>query len=521
MGRTPAKLRILIKTSLLVSNRQAPNVFLSYLAYSLCGILAAGIAIVPMVAPMSMDVQYFPLLFLLFVIMFDYFTIQTKLAATTLLDGSVLALFPLSRLRSIAVRFLLLLLDKRILFYTLPTLAVVAFLSIRGSIAQAVVMFLLFASFYLIMSESLFAVFPLLRKLANRFGARTATQIATLPIFVVIFLRTVIHLNRALIVHVPVASEFLKGSQNVIASNISGAMIQISYLILIALAFAVFFVAADSILARVGERLRISWPRDASEKGVAKVFFRASSTPIADAVEHDSGGALSSSHSTSTVVRAFAHLIFLDWKIHQKEERLLFVILVYPFFAVIYARSMIHQMHQPIASLVLPIFVLTQMIGIGLTENYFTRHGLRLKHVSILPMDPTKFVYGKSLSVWVLISGMNLISSVVLGYMFKLGYYQQVQGFTYSLFLPLVLVLTVNTLFLAFNRLSKHVFVSLVIELVVQFLASMIFVLLMLFNFAVGLMFVAGLFGVAHFFWMPAWGKKLSSEFQTLLEESK
>ncbi|MCL4512308.1 MAG: hypothetical protein M1470_14805 [Bacteroidetes bacterium] len=519
------KLTPILRTNITVSNREAGNVFLSYLPYVLGGVILAGVAVIPIYAGNVRNLSGSTVASVLGLFMLDYLSVQIKLGVVTLIDESAFRLFPLSRIRSIFLRFFLFMLDKRILYYALPLLAVLIALAGHASLIQLLAMLFLFVSLYVLSSEIFFLVFIAFKKLANLFSAKTVTQAAIIPIILVSFLLSAIPRNNPTgLTALPIVSEFSRGFHSILASNAGIASLEAGHLLLISLFIGVVFLILDSFYARSSHHLRTSFAARGRERNP---FHDAMSEPGAavscDAKEFvntdSTGGSSMYETKVPSASRSARRLVFLDWKIHQKEERIFFLLLMYPFLAIMMMKIMNSRFHQHAASMILPIFFVTQLLGAGVTEHHFTGHGLRLKHVSIFPLNAARFVYVKSLSTWFLLSVVNLIVSVVAGLQFKLGAYQLLQGDIYSLFLPLVLVQLVNTLILSFNRLSRYSIISLLIVVALEFLSTMIYVLLMLFSFVVGLGFVAALFVLTYLFWIPRWGTKLSLEFQTLLEE--
>lgn len=161
------------------------------------------------------------------------------------------------------------------------------------------------------------------------------------------------------------------------------------------------------------------------------------------------------------------------------------------------------------------------MLGIVLTENQLTQHGLQLKHLSIFPYGRTKFIYMKSFATWSIISTVNVILCFILEIKFHIGAYHLFQGIIYSLFQPLALIILVNTLILQLNSLYRVSIISLIIIIFGEIFATIIYVLLMSLNITVGVLFVIGLFITTYFLLVPTWGRRLSLEFQNLLEDSK
>ncbi len=509
-----------IRTNLILMNREAANPFLTYLAYAFGGLLLASLAVPPALTPALGVSGQLRLTLFGFLVMLDFFSIQTKLNGAALIDKSLFSLFPLSAPRSIALRFLLLLVDKRAIFYLFPMLAAVIALFVKGTPAGSAALVLIFALTYLIASELLFALFPLLRKLADRFGVRTVMQVVTLPFIGVFILASMIHLPPDLPLRIPVLAEFVNGFRNAAISNFPGAFTQIGYLLLISALLAAVLVCGYRLFSKIGIELQLSSQHHAARAGATIVSAEAASlqprggTAAADAdvLRGYSSGPTASSNS---------RLIFLDWKIHQKEERLFYTILMFPFMGVFLAQTIARRSHSPLASLVFPVFLVTLMLGAVLTDNYITNHGLRLKHVSVFPFELKRYVFVRSFSSWSPIATGNLILVVVLGVQLHVAAYQILQGVIYSFFMPLVAILLANTLIITFDIYSRHPIISFVITIVGELIATLVYVLLMVLNFLLGIAFVLGLFSFTYFFLVPGWGRQLSTRFQTLLEESK
>ncbi len=520
-SRDVGKFRILLTTNLRVSNREAANAFLSYLACAVGGLFLSGTAIVRLISPGLNETELFVPMFLLFGFMFDYFSLQSKLEVTTLTDNSSLALFPISRFRSLRIRFLLMLLDKRMLFYLLPAIAVLSMLVGKVGIAQLAEMSFLFALVYLIASEIVFPIFVLLRKLASRYSAKTVTQVAAIPFLIVFLLPTIFHFKEDFFLHVPVVSEFVAGFADIVTANSSGAVSQLAQLLLIVAVLAVFLLSADKVALRSDEVLRA-----VRAKLTGRERIKSASLVGVAALPRESSGEFSrlvrsEDKESFSVGMSLRRCILLDWKIRQKEERVVYTLIMYPVMAAWMGGMMSHKIHKPIDSIMLLIFFIAILLGVAVTENHLTQRGIRLKNVSIFPLDRKKYMLVKSLSVWSLISAVNLLAVALLGFWLKAGAFQVLQGAIYAVYIPLVFVLSVNTLTLYFNSLSRHALIALLIILAAGLIATFVYAMLMVLSFFIAASVVVSLFLLTYFLWIPLWGAKLASEFQTLLEESK
>lgn len=521
MSRSARRVGVAIRTNFILMNREAANAFMNYLAYVLGGLVLVTFAVGPILAPESKATGQFPLTLFGFLAMFDYFNLQTKLNGASLVDKSFFSLFPLSTPRSMALRFLLLVVDKRIIFYFFPMLAAMIMLFVKGNPAGSAALVLLFALTYLIASALLFALFPILRRLADRFSVRTVMQFVALPFLAVFILASMVHLPIDFPLRIPVLAEFVNGFRDAAASNLSGAFAQVGYLLVISVLLAALLISAYWLLSRIGIELRLSSRNQAVPARAQIVSTEApplpsqnktASAPGVNAAREDSSG------RSAAIVR---RLVFLDWKIHQKEERLFYAILMFPFMGVFIAQAIARRSHSPLASLVFPVFLVTIMLGAVLTDNYITNHGLRLKQISVFPIDRQRFVYIRSLSSWSPMVAGNLILVAVLGMQLHVAAFQILQGVAYSFFLPLVTVVLANALIITFNVYSRHPIITFIIMIGAEILATLVYVLLMILSFIVGIALVLGFFSITYYLLMPVWGRQLSARFQTLLEESK
>lgn len=521
MRRPTRRLVIAIKTNFILMNREAANAFMNYLAYVFGGLLLGTFAVGAVLTPESKITDQFPLTLFGLLAMFDYFNIQTKLNGASLVDKSFFSLFPLPTRRSIALRFLLLLADKRAIFYLLPMLAVAVILVVRGNPSAGAALILLFGVTYLIASELLFVLFPLLRKLADRFSVRTVVQIVGLPFLAVFMLAPMVHLPLDLLPRIPVLAGFVNGFRDATLSNSVGAVTQVGYLFLISVLLAAFFVSGYWLFSRIGIKLRLSSPNRAA---LAKATFVSAGGPPPSSQNRTApttGVDVAREGSSGRSAGINRRLVFLDWKIHQKEERLFYTIFMFPLIGVFLAQTIARRSHSPLASVVLPVFLVTLMLSAVLTDNYITNHGLRLKQVSIFPIDRKRFVFIRSLSSWSPVVVGNLVLVVVLGVQLHIAAYQFLQGVIYSFFMPLVTILLANTLIITFNIYSRHPIITFIIIIIAETLGTLVYALLMILSLIVGIAFVLGLFSVTYYLLVPAWGRQLSARFQTLLEESK
>ncbi len=508
-------LRLLIKTNLLVSNREAGSAFLSYLGYILGGVILAFIAIVPILEPLSKQTRSFPLMFFTYLCMFDYFVLQFKLKNTSLTEKRSLELFPLSQIRSANLRFVTFLTEQRILLYFIPLSAVLLALIKKGNIVQLVAAALLYILIYIIISEILFAVFPIFRKLADRFSEKTVTQGVALSLIFLIILMSVFHGTMDENTHIVIVSEFTNAMEDIAISNVTAVGTQLGRLTVILIMLGTMLVLGNLLATQPFLDLRFM-ARQTRKKEDQPSFAR---SPDAGTASQISSRKVISGHMMDALRQSIFNLSLLDWKIRHKEEKTFYMIIAYPFLAVALEEIISRRFHYPVASMIFPIFFVTLMFGLALTENQLTQHGLRLEHISIFPSDRSKFIYLKSLSTWSIISIVNIAMCIILGFRFHIGIYQLLQGTIFSLFQPLILIILVNTFNLQFNALYSISIISFLIIVVAEIFAMIIYVLLMLLNLAVATLLVAGLFAITYFIWMPAWGRKLSIEFQTLLEE--
>ncbi len=522
MDRFTGTLRTLIKTSLIISNREAPHAFLSYLAYAMGGLIFSITAIIPVVLTSSKAAADAPLIFLVVVAMFDYLNIQTFLTHTTLTSRSELSLFPFSGLRSIVYRFILMLLNKRILFYVIPMIVESAALMVKGEVGAAAIAVLLYVFLYVIMSEMLFFILPRFRALAERYSVRTAMQIAILPVLGFLFTPGIFHIRPEIVLRIPVASQFVRGGGFAVASDFVPAAGQVGELALISLVFGAAASAVGLLLLRI---------RPVASPFQAATALAPTGKRVSGAGAHHGKEAAENEEVLPTEISPDAgtarppqrarRLVFLDWKMRQREEKLLSVMIISPFLALLLAESIVPALHWPLVSVILPIFLVVQFAGIPLIDQSFTHRGLRLKHVATLPVSPAAFVRFKSFSAWILIVLAALFVTILQGLRWQMSYYQEVQGIVFSMFISSILIIVGNTFVLDFNWISRHPLISIPVLLTTEMVATLIYAFLMLFSFPVGLAFVVVLFALTYFCWVPAWGKRLASEFQALIDESE
>ncbi len=512
-------LRLLIKTNLLISNRESGNAVLSYLAYILGGAVLSFIAIAPILDPSNKQTAGFFGMFTMFVVFLDYMSMQLRLNFVTLVESQALDLFPISRIRSTCMRFITFLTENRFLFYAIPLLAVLLVLLKNGNITRLFANVLIFMLFYVIISEILFAVFPIFRKLADHFSAKTVTEASLLALaFAFILLSTFHGTNEN--VPLPIISDFMKAMEGVAVSHMPDIFTPLSRLVLIAVAFPFVYLSGDSLISKFalyvshGTAGKLATQVVSSENRAIYAIPRKRKNEISEP-------RLVSGRATAKRERSLFNLCFTDWRIRQKEEKAFYIVPMYAYLAVALMQIISRQLHQPIVSPIFAIFFVTLMLGIVLTENQLTQHGLQLKHLSIFPYGRTKFIYMKSFATWSIISTVNVILCFILEIKFHIGAYHLFQGIIYSLFQPLALIILVNTLILQLNSLYRVSIISLIIIIFGEIFATIIYVLLMSLNITVGVLFVIGLFITTYFLLVPTWGRRLSLEFQNLLEDSK
>jgi hypothetical protein len=515
----------LAKTNLIISNREAVNAVVSYILYVLMSLLLVGAILGSIYSNDQGDSTSAIIVFVSSLLLYDYFLIQAKLHSRSLIDRLTFALFPVSRLRSLSIRFFLILVDKRIFFYLLPLLGVLILLATRSDFVEMLFMLFLFTSMYLVISEFVFLLYSLLRKIADRFSVRAATQFSAIP-FVLFFLsiNALARGNTNLVVMTPVVSQFTKGFRAILTSDAATASIEVGLLFLFFISIALTASAAGSLFDRVAlhKRLRFdvggdmrvrknSGPLTAESAGKRLIIKRIEEKRMASRV---------------TVIREDPeqgmhigwHLVFVDWLVHQREEKILFLLLLYPLMAIFAIIRMVSRLHFDPGSLILPIFFITQILGVYFTENHFTGHGLRLSHIVLTPVNPFRFVFAKTISTWGLLSLMNVFVCLFCGVYLKLNIFTLAQGTIYSVFLPLVLLQLANTLSLYFPRISRHPLISLFIIVISELVLTEIYILIMSLSFFAGFLFVASAFYLSYVLSLPSWGRQLSKQIQVLFE---
>jgi len=466
-------------------------------------------------------------LFISGLFLYDYFFIQVKLQGTSLIDRSAFSLFPVSRPRSLSFRFLLFVVDKRILFYLLPMLGMMVILVSRGEALEMLVIFSLFVSTYLIMSEVFFLIYLLFRRIADRFGVRTATQIATIPFILIAVLANSIHDKPTVVAAIPIVSQFTKSFLAILTSDVKTASTQIGsllvFFILIAFAISVLSFVLDKVTLH-NRLLFTTWGHKEGLDNPASLH----------ADMHRSVGTPQKTEESSTAVEKHLveedpalsthigwHLVLVDWLVHQREERILYLLLLYPLMVIFVIVRMISRLHFEPGSLILPVFFLTQILGFYFTENHFTGHGLRLSHTVLTPLNPYRLVLAKTISTWGLLSLMNVFVCVFCGVYLNMSVHVLAQGTIYSFFLPLVLLQLANTLSLYLPGISRHPLFSVFIIVISELILTAIYVSLMILNFFAGIFFVSLIFVLSYVISLPAWGRQLSKQLQILLEYQK
>jgi len=521
-------LSTLVKTNLIISNRESVNAILSYFLYALMSLFLVGLILFPLFIDAGADRNLGLTLFIPFLCLYDYMLTQAKLRAPSLVDRFPFSLFPVSRTRSLSLRFLLFLLDKRILFYLLPMLGVMIIFAAGGHFAEMLAALLLFAAMYLAMSAVFFLVYLMFRKLADRFGVRAAAQISSVPFVLVALLASAAHDKSAMVALIPIVSQFTNGFQEILASHIGAALLEGGYL------FGVFLLGASLLLVvgllveevaarnwiRLGTLTRMRVAETSRAAAPALVRRDEISLTTGERSFADDGG-IYSREPAEPASRAGWHIVLVDWLVHQREEKILYLILLYPLMAIFGIIKLATRLHFELGSLILPIFVFTQILGFYFAENHFTGHGLRLSHIVLTPLDPFRFVFSKTLSTWGLLSLMNVFVCLFCGAYLDMSFNTLVHGTLYSLFLPLVLLQLANTLSLYSPGISRHPMISLVVIITLELILSAIYVLAMWVNLILGMFFVAVIFYASLFYSLPAWGRQLSRQAQILLEYRK
>ena len=517
----------LLKTNMIISNRESVNAFVSYIAYGVLSLLVTVPILVLLRTNKESEQVRGIITFVSFLFFCDYIFAQIKLRSASLIDKSSFSLFPVSRSRSLLLRLFLFLVDKRILFYLLPMGCMMVLFANREETSEAFTVPLLFIPMYMVMSEVSFFFYSILRKLANRFSARVVTQIAMLPFIAIGLLVNVVHHKVALIAMVPIMSQCVKGFHAILASRIEAASIEGGYLLVISFLFAlaapnIGFVS-DKFPSR--KRLQLVTHGDKRCEDNPDSLNIELSLERAPAKKIEENAYIAVENSIAEISKPVDHtswqLILMDWLIHQREEKILYLLLLWPLTMIFLIIKMIpnmHYIHFEPGLLILPVFFLTQFLGVYFTENHFTSHGLRLTHFVLTPLDPYRFVFSKSISTWGLLSLMNVFVCMFCGVYLNMNFYTLAQGTVYSIFLPLVLLQSANTLGLYFPGISRHPLISLIMILVSELVITAIYVFMMLLNFLTGILLVAAIFILSYVVSLPVWGRQLSKQIQILLE---
>ncbi len=518
----------LAKTNLIISNREAVNAAVSYVLYVLMSLLLVATILGSIYSNDQRDSTSAIIVFVSSLLLYDYFLIQAKLRSRSLIDKLSFALFPVSRLRLLSIRFFLILVDKRVLFYLLPLLGVMVALVTRGQFVEMLFMLLLFTLMYLVISQLVFLLYSLLRKIADKFSVRAATQFSAIP-FVLFFLsiNALARGNTNLVVMMPVVSQFTKGFQAILTSDVAVASMEAGFLFLFFILIVLAVLGAGVVFDRFPfySRFRFTmWGdvgvRKNSDSSIAEA---AGKRPVIKMIKQRRIA------SRDAVIREDAepgthigwYLVFVDWLVHQREEKILFLLLLYPLMAIFAIIRMVSRLHFDPGSLILPIFFITQILGVYFTENHFTGHGLRLSHIVLTPLNPLKFVFAKTISTWGLLSLMNVMVCLFCGVYLNMNILTLAQGTIYSVFLPLVLLQLANTLSLYFPEVSRHPLISLFIIVLCELALTEIYILIMSLSLFAGLLFVAMAFYFSYTLSVPSWGKQLSKQIQVLLEVRK
>ena len=514
----------LLKTNLIISNREVINAVVSYLLHALMSFLLVGLLLASVYSENANDLLPAGSTFVLFLFLYEYVFIQAKLRGKSLIERSTFTLFPVSRVRSLSIRYALFLVDKRILFYLLPMLSMMVVFVLRHDFIDMILVFFLFASTYLIMSEIMFFLFSLLRKLADIFSVRAVTQFSVIPLGL-LFLAAgaVAGGNAESFTIMPVVSQFTKGILAILAFNFPTALMQIEYLF--AFSILLWLAAAGSGFLYD----RVMFP------GMLPVWFRAQRRRDSNRGRSGASDVLAYSRgkprTTEMATRlqddlrqprhVGRHLVTADWLIHQREERILFLLLLYPLMAIFAVIRIASRLHFESSSLIFQIFFFTQILGFYFVENHFTGHGLRFSHIVLTPLEPYKFVFAKTTSTWGLLSFMNVFVCLFCGVYLNMDVYTLMQGTIYSLFLPLVLIQLANTVSLFFPVISRHALISLFIIIISEIIVTTIYVLLIYWNIFLGILLVALSFYLSLAVSIPSWGKQLSQQYHVLLEDQK
>lgn len=510
MSAYPDKLRMMIQTGVTVSNREAGNPTLSYVAYATGGFIFAVIAMIPVLssqAPQSADILA---AFLMIVSMFDYIGIQTLVFRASLTDPSTLAVFPVSRTGSAASRFVLFLLERRMLFYLIPALVVSGTFLLKGNIAGAIVTIVLYALIYLIVSELLFAILPFFRGMAKRYNARAVMEIALLPILSILFIPELFRIRHAALMEIPVLSQFITVSEYAVRSDAGGAVMQLIELLLMTSATGALLLTAGAFAVKI--------PFHPASGGVTASTGAGKSGPVGRREEAAVEYPVVTAESTGKGKHLVRRLIFHDWMVRQKEERLLQVLLSYAFFGFLLAQVAARNLPHAVEEAVFPAFIVSQIVGFALIANSLVRRGLRLKNAAIFPVDPVKFLRSKLLSSGILIVLANLLVTAAVAVSWKMSFPEVMYGTVFSLYLPVILLLTDAALILSSPVFARHAFLSITSLIVVEIIATSAYIALTMLSPSLGLIFPAVVLGLSFAVWVPYLGRRISAEFPKLLE---
>lgn len=515
----------LVKTNLIISNRETVNAIVSYILYIFMSLLLVGIFLGSSYSKTDQDRISATTVFVSSIFLYDYILTQTKLRTMSLIEKSSYALFPISRIRSLSTRFFLFAADKRILFYLLPMFGMMIVLAIRDKFVEMSSLFLLFALMYLTASELFFLFYSLLKRLANRFSARTISQFSAVPLllfFLVINMTS--HGKMYSLAKVPIASQSTEGIQKILTSQVGSALVEVGYLLGIFVSIALAAFGASLLYEEVTARFRfkLAFPtHKVVQKKIGPQKLNVSETSQTSDHAHKHEPVINETFAeepTSAAVHSGWHIVLVDWLIHQREEKILYLILLYPVMIIFSIIKIASRIHFDLGSLIFPVFFLTQMLGSYFADNHFTGHGLRLSHIALTPFDAHKFVFAKTVSTWGLLSLMDVFVCLFCGVYLNMAFQTLLQGTIYSIFLPLVLLQSENTLNLYFPEIWRHPLISLLIVIFSELLLTAIYILAMLISPVLGILFVASILYLSLAFSIPAWGKQLSKQLPILLE---
>ncbi len=507
-------LSIAIKTNLAASGRETPSPVLSYALVTLMGIVLSGLLLASVVT----NERHLSGMFIGFLLLYEYVFVNARLRqVNTILDGYALSVFPLSRMSSVSVRFLLFTADKRMILYALPMLC--AFISVwmRMGALLAIVVPLLFAFTYLVISEIFFMLFLILKALSHRFGVRTVTDVVSVLLFVPYLALSLMHVKFGGSGNLPVVSEFVGGFQGILTLSIGTAYLEITRLALLFVALAAATLVADSLLDRPALHFRLSSSLGGMKRTSAKQRSNSSLTNIASSRQEGLIGHITD--GTKVYSQKTSSLISLEWKILQKEEKFFFVFPLLPVMIVILLAKASSHLQYRFGYVMLAIFFVTQILGFQITEGHLGKHGLRLKHLAIFPFNVKRFVLVKTISAWSLVSLANLSIVAAVGILLRPPASELAYGAGYSICLPLVLVQLENTLALSSRKALRGPAVAILLILPAEFAAAAVYAFILYLGSALLPFLVLGLFLPTYVWLIPAWAAKVSSEMQTLLED--